>query len=182
MAMKIYRKSEWLTLRLHGEALARLRKPTTPEWVDAVNALPKIDAAILATVAAVRGTLTGPVDLVIPGSEIEALARWMARWTLDLVGVEDEAGAALVWGELDERERAALWEAVPLDDLTHAWSCLRLAQMDNGAHLDAARKVGMTGAQKPKKATKKTPAPDAPQKAAKTPRKRAPGATTPAQK
>lgn len=183
MTMKIYRKSEWLTLRLHGDALARLRKPTTPEWVDAVNALPKIDAAILATVAAVRGTLTGPVDLVIPGSEIEALARWMARWTLDLVGVEDEAGAALVWGELDERERTSLWESVCMDDLAHAWSCLRLAQMDNGKHLDAARKVAMAGLLPPEPApaaqeTAPVPVPvqeDAPSKPARTRSKRTKG-------
>lgn len=166
MTLKIYRKSEWLTLRLHGEALARLRKPTTPEWVDAVNALPKIDAAILATVAAVRGTLTGPVDVVIPGSEIEALARWLARWTLDLVGVEDEAGAALVWGELDQDGRAELWEAVPLDDLTHAWSCLKLAQYQSGKHLDAARKVALSSEQ--------TPTPAAPAAPKKTSRARAP--------
>jgi hypothetical protein len=155
MTLKLYRKSEWLTLRLHGEALARLRKPTTPEWVDAVGALPKIDLAVVATVAAVRGTLTGPVDLTIPGAEIEALARWLARWTLDLAGAEDEEGGKIMWAELDERERAELWEAVPIDDLTHAWSCLRLAQMDNGRHLDAARKVAMTGVVVPDRSRKK---------------------------
>lgn len=149
MTMKFYRKDEWLTLRLHGEALARLRKPTTPEWVDAVGQMPKIDAAIHATIAAVRGTLAGPVDMTIPGAELEALARWLARWTIDLVGVETGGGEAIAWSSLDEEARAAFWEEAALDDLTHAWSCLRLAQFQNGKHLDAARSVAITPADAP---------------------------------
>lgn len=149
MTMKFYRKAEWLTLRLHGDALARLRKPTTPEWIDAIGQMPKIDAAIYATIAAVRGTLAGPVDLTIPGAELEALARWLARWTLDLVGVETEGGEAIAWASLDEEARAAFWEEAALDDLTHAWSCLRLAQYQNGKHLDAARTVAITPADAP---------------------------------
>lgn len=163
MTLKFYGKSEWLTARIGQDAacLVRLRKPTTPEWVDAVNALPKIDAAVLATIAAVRGTLTGPVDLTIPGAEIATLARCLASWTLDLVGAEGADETPLIWSALDDEARRELWEAVGIDDLTHLWSCLKLAQMQGGKHLDAARVVAMAelSAQEPQE-----PPPTAPPK------------------
>lgn len=144
--MKIYRKSEWMRAALEGGAIVTLRKPTTPEWVDAVAETPQIDAVVLATIAAVRGTLTQAMDLRIPGKEIEALSRWLARWTLDVVGVEtegeDSPAAPLVWAQIDQAAREALWAEVSIGDLTNLWACIKLG-MRGGDALDAARKVAL---------------------------------------
>lgn len=147
---KVYRKKEWMRAALNGGAFVSLRKPTTPEWVDAVAQTPQIDVVILTVIAAVRGKLTGPADLRIPGAEIEALARWLARWTLDLTGVEVESEegqepSPLVWSALDETERAAFWEEVGIDDLTQLWACLKLGRRGDDA-LDAARTIAMSSA------------------------------------
>lgn len=146
---KVYRKKEWMRAALRGGAFVSLRKPTTPEWVDAVAQTPQIDAVVLTVIAAVRGKLQGAHDLRIPGSEIEALARWMARWTLDLTGVEVEGDEGqeptpLVWSALDEAERTAFWEEIGIDDLTHLWACLKIGRRDDG--LEAARTIAMSSA------------------------------------
>jgi hypothetical protein len=147
---KVYRKKEWMRAALAGGAFASLRKPTTPEWVDAVAQTPQIDAVILTVIAAVRGKLQGAHDLRIPGTEIEALARWLARWTLDLVGVEiegeqGEEPCPLVWAELTEAERVAFWEEAGIDDLTQLWACLKIGRRGDDA-LDAARIMAISSA------------------------------------
>lgn len=141
MTMKLYRKTEWMRALLEGGALVSLRKPTTPEWVDAVAQTPRIDAVVLATIQAVRGRLVGPVDLRIPGAEIEALATWFARWTLDLTGIEAE-DEAIAWVSLDEASRAALWAEVGIGDLTHLYSCIKMG-MRGGDSLELGRKVAL---------------------------------------
>ena len=154
---KMYRKSEWMRAALEDGALVTLRKPTTPEWVDAVAETPQIDAVVLATIAAVRGTLTQPMDLRIPGKEIEALSRWLARWTLDVVGVEIE-GEQLAWSALETGEQEALWAEVSIGDLTNLWACVKLG-MRGGDALEAARKVGMLEAGLDVTAVSPAPAP-----------------------
>lgn len=173
MTLKIYRKTAWITVQLTGAALVQLRQPSSPEWLELVRKVGGLDAAVTATAAAARGTLTQSVTIDIAGAEIEALCEALCRWTLDLVGVESD-GEAVVWRDLDEAGRRALWEAVPLGDLTHAYACAKFGLAKGGAHLELARKIALLTEVPVTPATEPTApsAPAAPKKP-RAPRKKA---------
>lgn len=142
---KIYRKKTWLEARIgaDGAAVATLRCPTTPEWVDAAAQLPLVDAAVIATVAAERGEIKEALNITIPGAEVAALARWLARWTLDMSGVEID-DEPISWADLSEAERAAIWESFGMDDMTLLWMCVKAGRRGDGG-LRAAQTMARAG-------------------------------------
>lgn len=134
-------RSTFLEITPKGTDLViSLRRPRESRTLDALNAMPRFNEVQRLLTAIVGGSMSDeqlPESVLVPGAEIEAMARYMAENTVEVEGLAD----GITWRDLADDERVDFWETLPNRGLMSCFGQLRGAVLadKNPQLLDALR-------------------------------------------
>lgn len=99
-----------------------MRKPRSSRTQDLRNATPNFQRAMILLGQLLQGEEPDIDDVMISGSEIEEIAKYMAENTIRFTEpICDDDGAPLTWAQMDAEERVDFWETLPSEELRHAY-------------------------------------------------------------
>lgn len=99
-----------------------MRKPRGSRTQDLRNETPNFQRAMMLLGELLQGKDPEIDNIKIPGSEIGAIAQYMADNTLSFTRpIADDDGRDLTWREMGEEERLDFYETLPFNELQHAY-------------------------------------------------------------